>query len=74
MQAVAGQRKQKVAAAGFQPLLFGIFGQKPKHMATYAQIAGVPRCNYAEQQRPASSNRARHCAGRERGIGRWGKA
>ncbi len=48
MQAVAGQRKQKVAAAGFQSLLFRIIGQKPKHQAAYAQVAGVPRRNDAE--------------------------
>ena len=43
MQAMAGQRKQKVAAAGFQPLLFGIFGQESEHLPAYAQVAGIPR-------------------------------
>ena len=32
MQAMAGQGEQKVAAAGFQPLLFGVLRQKAQDM------------------------------------------
>ena len=47
MQAMAGQRKQKIAAAGFQPLLLGVFGQESEHLPAYAQVTRVRRSNDA---------------------------
>ncbi len=50
MQAMAGQGEQKVAAAGFQPLLLGVLGQKAQHVPADARVAGVPGGNEASHE------------------------